>query len=191
MLHLVCECQPLQTQHFFIFLFASLKKWLFVIIFVTLRYSYSMEHQLSQLLLVFLAGYFGFQVSARQLSAESGAERASKRRTNCGLVVVVCLVTAELFKVNKKHPISPTILTWWFSMFSLYYTHHCKCQFAKNKELSIPPIWGCWGPTRDSFFTHGQIKHPPFFEGWWYAGKIIHQIWAELAVCLNSYLWKG
>ena len=39
---------------------------------------------LSSLLLVFLAGYFGFQVSARQLSAESGAERASKRRTNCG-----------------------------------------------------------------------------------------------------------
>ena len=79
----MCECQPLQTQHFFIFLFASLKKWLFAIIFVTLCYSYSMEHQLSQLLLVFLAGYFGFQVSARQLSAESGAERASKRRTNC------------------------------------------------------------------------------------------------------------
>ena len=38
---------------------------------------------LSSLLLVFLAGYFGFQVSARQLSAESGAERASKRRNNC------------------------------------------------------------------------------------------------------------
>ena len=83
MLHLVCECQPLQTQHFFIFLFASLKKWLFVIIFVTLCYSYSMKHLLSSLLLVFLAGYFGFQVSARQLSAESGAERASKRRSNC------------------------------------------------------------------------------------------------------------
>ena len=40
------------------------------------------EHLLSSLL-VFLAGYFGFQVLARQLSAESGAERASKRRTNC------------------------------------------------------------------------------------------------------------
>ena len=38
---------------------------------------------LSSLLLVLLAGYFGFQVSARQLSAESGAERASKRRSNC------------------------------------------------------------------------------------------------------------
>ena len=80
------ECQPLQTQHFFIFLFASLKKWLFVIIFVTLCYSYSMKHLLSSLLLVFLAGYFGFQVSARQLSAESGAERASKRRTNCACI---------------------------------------------------------------------------------------------------------
>ena len=70
-------------------------------------------------------------------------------------------------------------------------THHWKCQLAKNKELSIPPIWVCWGPTRNSFFTHRQIKHPPFFEGRWYTGKIIHQIWAEWAVCLNSYIWKG
>ena len=42
-----------------------------------------MKHLLSSLILVILAGYFGFQVSARQLSAESAAERASKRRTNC------------------------------------------------------------------------------------------------------------
>ena len=42
-------------------------------------------------------------------------------------------------------------------------THHWKCQSAK-KELSIPPIWDCCGPTRDSFFTHRQIKHPPFSE---------------------------
>ena len=70
-------------------------------------------------------------------------------------------------------------------------THHWKCQLAKKKGLSIPPIWGCWGPTRDLFFAHGQIKHPPFFEGWWYTGKLICQIWAEWAVCLNRYLWKG
>ena len=70
-------------------------------------------------------------------------------------------------------------------------THHWKCQLAKKKELSIPPIWGCWGPTRNSFFTHGQIKHPPFFEGRWYIGKIICQRWADWAVCLNSYLWRG
>ena len=57
--------------------------WLLIRLFANLRYSYSMKHLLSSLLLVFLAGYFGFQVSARQLSAESGAERASKRRTNC------------------------------------------------------------------------------------------------------------
>ena len=62
---------------------------------------------------------------------------------------------------------------------------------GQKKELSIPPIWGCWGPTGDSFFTHEQIKHPPFFEGRWYTGKIICQIWAEWAVCLDSYLWKG
>ena len=71
MLHLVCECQPLQTQHFFIFLFASFGMWLLIRLFANLRYSYSMKHLLSSLLLVFLAGYFGFQVSARQLSAES------------------------------------------------------------------------------------------------------------------------
>ena len=33
-----------------------------------------------------------------------------------------------------------------------------------KKELSIPPIWDCCGPTRDSFFTHRQIKHPAFSE---------------------------
>ena len=68
----MCECQPLQTQHFFIFLFASLKKWLFAIIFVTLCYSYSMEHHLSTLLLVMLSGCFGSKTQLRQnLSAES------------------------------------------------------------------------------------------------------------------------
>ena len=50
---------------------------------------------LSSLLLVLLAGYFGFQVSARQLSAESGAERASKRRTNCGLSNKILWVTEK------------------------------------------------------------------------------------------------
>ena len=43
-------------------------------------------------------------------------------------------------------------------------THHWKCQLAKNKELSIPPICDCCVPTRDSFFTYRQIKHPPFSE---------------------------
>ena len=62
---------------------------------------------------------------------------------------------------------------------------------GQKKELWIPPIWGCWGPTGDSFFIHEQIKHPAFFEGRWYTGKIICQIWAEWAVCLDSYLWKG
>ena len=44
--------------------------------------------------------------------------------------------------------------------FCLLCTHHWKCQLAKNKELLIPPIWGCCGPTRGSFFTHRQIKNP-------------------------------
>ena len=33
-----------------------------------------------------------------------------------------------------------------------------------KKELSIPPIWGCCGPTGGSFFTHGQLKNPAFSE---------------------------
>ena len=67
-------------------------------------------------------------------------------------------------------------------------THHWKCQLAKKKELLIPPIWDCCGPTEGSFFTHGQIKNPAFFEGRWYTGKMIHQIWAEWAMCHSSYL---
>ena len=31
-----------------------------------------------------------------------------------------------------------------------------------KKELMIPPIWGCCGPTGGSFLTAGQIKHPAF-----------------------------
>ena len=67
-------------------------------------------------------------------------------------------------------------------------THHWKCQLAKKKELLIPPIWGCCGPTGGSIFTPGQKNHPAFFEGRWYTGKMARQIWAEWAVCLSSYL---
>ena len=46
-----------------------------------------------------------------------------------------------------------------------------KCCLTKSSEapvgqknkLLIPPIWECCGHTRDSFFTHGQIKNPAFF----------------------------
>ena len=96
-------------------------------------------------------------------------------------------------RVQKRIICTITICSWKWILCQLMadITHRWKCQLAKTKELSIPPIWGCWGPTRNSFFTHGQIKHPPFFEGRWYTGKIIRQIWAEWAVCLHSYLWKG
>ena len=43
-------------------------------------------------------------------------------------------------------------------------THHWKYQLAKKKELSIPPIWGCCGPTGGSIFTPGQKNHPAFSE---------------------------
>ena len=60
--------------------------------------------------------------------------------------------------------------------------------WPKKKELLIPPIWGCCGPTGGSIFTPGQKNHPAFFEGRWYTGKMARQIWAEWAVCLSSYL---
>ena len=61
-----------------------------------------------------------------------------------------------------------------------------KCCLTKSSEapvgqknkLLIPPIWECCGHTRDSFFTHGQIKNPALFEVWWNAGKMSCQIWA-------------
>ena len=72
MLHLVCECQPLQTQHFFIFLFASFWMWLLIRFFANLHKCYSMQHHLSTLLLVMLSGCFGSRTQVRQnLSAES------------------------------------------------------------------------------------------------------------------------
>ena len=83
MLHLVCECQLLQTQHFFIFLFASFKKWLILIFFVNLRYSYFMEHRLSLVLLVTLTGWFGFQVSARQQNSAAQLLLNSNGANHC------------------------------------------------------------------------------------------------------------
>ena len=35
---------------------------------------------------------------------------------------------------------------------------------AKKNELSIPPIWGCCGPTGGSIFTPGQKNHPAYSE---------------------------
>ena len=49
-------------------------------------------------------------------------------------------------------------------MYGLLTTHHWKYQLAKKKELSIPPIWGCCGPTGGSIFTPGQKNHPAFSE---------------------------
>ena len=49
-------------------------------------------------------------------------------------------------------------------IWNKYLTHHWKYQLAKKKELSIPPIWGCCGPTGGSIFTPGQKNHPAFSE---------------------------
>ena len=51
-----------------------------------------------------------------------------------------------------------------YIVFYISHTHHWKYQLAKKKELSIPPIWGCCGPTGGSIFTPGQKNHPAFSE---------------------------
>ena len=95
----MCECHPLQTQHFFIFLFASFNKWLILLFFVNLCYSYSMEHRLSLVLLVTLTGWFGFQVSARQQNSAAQLLLNSNGANHCELV---CLHTLKKSSKIKK-----------------------------------------------------------------------------------------
>ena len=71
------------------------------------------------------------------------------------------------------------------------YTLHWKYQLGKWNELSMPLTWDHLGPIQGSFFTYWEKNEPAFFEGWWYTAKKIRQIWAEWAVCVNSYLKKG
>ena len=75
---------------------------------------------------------------------------------------------------------------------------------AKNLMTSKCPSLAAWwiGVSPSSnwpivIFCHTSLEvsveknHPAFFEGRWYTGKMARQIWAEWAVCLSSYLWKG
>ena len=73
MLHLVCECQPLQTQHFFIFLFASFGMWLLIRLFANLRYSYSINSSL-----VHSFWYFWLATLAFKCQLASSARRAAR-----------------------------------------------------------------------------------------------------------------
>ena len=62
---------------------------------------------------------------------------------------------------------------------------------GQKKELLIPPIWGCCGPTRASFFTHSQIKHPASSE---IAVKTHSRFGPHLAdhfACVTPALKKG
>ena len=62
---------------------------------------------------------------------------------------------------------------------------------GQKKELLIPPIWGCCGPTRASFFTHSQIKHPASSE---IAVKTHSRFGPHLAdhfACVTPVLKKG
>ena len=59
-----------------------------------------------------------------------------------------------------------------------------KVQQSLTSKLSIGMfIW----------FKIVKIKriHEAILEGWWYTGRIIHQLWAEWAVCVNCYLQNG
>ena len=67
-------------------------------------------------------------------------------------------------------------------------THHWKCQLAKKKELLIPPIWGCCGPTGGSIFTPGQKNHPAFSE---IAAKTHSPYLANYFACVAPALKKG
>ena len=55
----------------------------------------------------------------------------------------------------------------------------------------MPPIWGCFGPTRGSFFTHRQIKNPASSE---IAVKTHSRFGPHLAdhfACVTPALKKG
>ena len=73
MLHLVYECQPLQTQHFFIFLFASFGMWLLIRLFANLRYSYSINSSL-----VHSFWYFWLAILTFKCQLASSARRAAR-----------------------------------------------------------------------------------------------------------------
>ena len=94
----------------------------------------------------------------------------------------------------SSYPTKHFLKTYYVNMrqiISNYYTHHWKCQLAKNKELLIPPIWGCCGPTRGSFFTHRQIKNPASSE---IAVKTHSRFCPHLAdhfACVTPALKKG
>ena len=78
-----------------------------------------------------------------------------------------------------------------FVKFVVVPTKYELCVGQKKKELSIPSIWDCCGSTRGSFFTHRQIKHPPFSE---IAVKTHSQFGPYLVdyfACVPSDLKKG
>ena len=73
----------------------------------------------------------------------------------------------------------------------LLLTRHWKVCFSKKKEHETPPIWGHLGPIQASSRTYCKIKKTAFFEGRWYTGRKIRQIWAEWAVYVGCQLQKG
>ena len=70
------------------------------------------------------------------------------------------------------------------------HTHHRKCQLAKKNNFRYHLSWIVVDLLGVHFLPMGK-SNPAFFEDWGYTGKMIRQIWAESAVCPNSYLWRG
>ena len=131
----MCECHPLQTQHFFIFLFASFKKWLILIFFVNLCYSYSMEHRLSLVLLVTLTGCFGFQVSARQQNSAAQLLLNSNGANHC---VQQLWVIPWFQSTNKKNCFI------WFQFYSLNIFLFRICQDVTSIPSWYLKKWRWW-----------------------------------------------
>ena len=81
-------------------------------------------------------------------------------------------------------------MQWISSIFrkclNLIYSISKKCIASKMLEIkSWHLTWG--GPSS----LRWKCQSAKIKEGLWYTGKIIRQMWAEWAVYLNSYLWKG
>ena len=68
------------------------------------------------------------------------------------------------FEIANEERIGTRKYIWIHFVLNFLFTHHWKYQLARKKELSIPPIWGCCGPTGGSIFTPGQKNHPAFSE---------------------------
>ena len=124
MLHLVCECQPLQTQHFFIFLFASFGMWLLIRLFANLRYSYSINSSLVHSFWYFWLATLAFKcqlASSARRAARSALPGAGPTVSRCFLLV---LSLSPAWTKNAVPPVLPIIKARRLSRAAYVTFHH-------------------------------------------------------------------